>query len=450
MMRIELPEDVLRILRRLNEAGHRAYAVGGCVRDSLLGIAPHDWDICTSALPEEMRAVFEGEHVLDIGLKHGTLTVMRSGRPYEVTTFRIDGAYTDHRHPDGVTFVADVREDLARRDFTVNAMAYHPEEGLIDAFHGMEDLRAGVIRCVGDPMLRFGEDALRILRALRFAATYGFGIDPATLEAALALRGSLGLVAAERKRVELCKLLCGRAAGEIMRTGAPVIGETVPELQAAFGFEQHNPHHLYDVWEHTLHAVDAAPAEEVLRLAVLLHDTGKPDTFTLDASGTGHFYGHAKRSAELAEAALRRLKFDRATETAVTELVRLHDLELSPALMRRRLMQHGEETVRRLIEVQRADAIGTGTCAPAEADARAASLREALQAVLDRQACFQLRDLAVNGRDLAALGLGGPAIGQTLQALLEAVVDERLPNRREVLLEAAGQQARRLAGTPEK
>ena len=438
-MRIKLPEDVLWILGRLNDAGCRAYAVGGCVRDSLLGIAPHDWDICTSALPEQMRAVFAGEHVLDIGLKHGTLTVMRAGKPYEITTFRVDGAYTDHRHPDGVTFVTDVREDLARRDFTVNAMAYHPEEGLIDAFHGMEDLRLGVIRCVGEPMLRFEEDALRILRGLRFAATYGFTVESATLEAAFRLKKSLSLVAAERKRVELCKLLCGRAAEKMLRIGAPVIGEVIPELRGTFGFEQRNPHHRYDVWEHTLHAVAAAEPDEIIRLAMLLHDAGKPDTFSVDEAGVGHFYGHAKRSAELAEAAMSRLKFDRATETAVTELVLHHDLALEPSarMMRRRLMQLGEQTVRRLIAVQRADAVGTGLCDPAEADARAASLREALQAVLDQQACFQLRDLAVNGRDMTALGLRGAAIGRTLQSLLEAVVDERLPNEREALMKEA-------------
>ncbi len=435
-----LPQGALDIMTTLRENGYAAYVVGGCVRDSLLGIAPKDWDLCTSARPEEMKRVFAGCHLVETGLKHGTLTVVLRHVPYEVTTFRVDGAYTDHRHPDGVTFVRDVVKDLARRDFTVNAMAYAPGEGLVDPFGGQQDLRDGLIRCVGVAAERFEEDALRILRALRFASVYGFEIEEHTAEAVHRLYPSLASVAAERIRVELGKLLCGGAAGRILREYTDVMTFLLPEMKAAVGFAQHTPHHRYDVWEHTIRAVEAAPPVEALRLAMLLHDSGKPDAFTMDADGTGHAYGHARISREHAERVLERLKVDHATRDEVLLLVEKHDHPLSceRTLLRRRLSQYGEETLRRLIAVQYADTVAKGTVPEEEARARAQEITNALDALLAQQPCVTLRQLAVRGNDLAAVGVPrGRAIGQCLAFLLEQVVEEKLPNERDALLDAA-------------
>lgn len=437
---LSIPQDADLILRLCRQAGHQAYVVGGCVRDALLGMTPKDWDICTSATPEEMQRIFQGYHVVETGLKHGTLTVVLQHIPYEVTTFRVEEGYADHRHPDQVRFVHDVREDLARRDFTVNAMAWSPEEGLVDAFGGQADLRAGMIRCVGDPYTRFGEDALRILRALRFASTYGFDIDEATAAAIHALHPTLCHVAAERIRVEMGKLLCGRAAAEILRQYPDVLHTILPETQAMYGFEQHTPYHRYDVWEHTLHALAATPAEETLRWAVLLHDAGKPEAFTRDDAGIGHAYGHEKISREKAESAMARLRMDRATWEHVTTLVEVHDIPLPPErrIMKRRLRQLGEYRLRLLIQLQRADAIGTGTRATQEIEQLTTERSQLLEALLAEDACVSLKQLQVNGRDLLAAGVpAGKALGQTLDRLLEEVMEETLPNQREALLARA-------------
>ncbi|MDO4837249.1 MAG: HD domain-containing protein [Clostridia bacterium] len=443
---IQLPPNVERILTLLNRAGYKAYVVGGCVRDALLSKAPKDWDICTSALPDEMERVFQDFRVVETGLKHGTLTVVLDGVPYEITTFRVDGAYTDHRHPDGVTFVTDVREDLARRDFTVNAMAYHPAEGLIDAFGGREDLRRKVIRCVGQPEERFREDALRILRALRFASVYGFTIDEETAEAAHALKETLSLVAAERIRAELGKMLCGQGCGDILRTDRDILGQILPQLTPMFDFPQCSPYHRFDVWEHTVRSVENVPATEVLRFTMLLHDAGKPATFTWDETGVGHFYGHAACSEKIAEAVMTRLRMDKATAQRVMLLVKHHDINLTTdsRLLKRRLNQFGEEALRQLIDVQEADQLAKGTCDPAEIRASAAALRQALDELLASAPCFTLKDLAVNGRDIAALGAKGSAIGDVLQHLLSCVMDDILPNEKDPLLQEAKRMVDRL------
>lgn len=436
---LDVPAGAAWILRRLCSQGHTAYVVGGCVRDSLLGLTPKDWDLCTSATPEEMRRVFSSCHVVETGLKHGTLTVVLDHIPYEVTTYRVDGAYTDHRHPDGVTFVADVKEDLARRDFTVNAMAYHPDKGLVDAFGGQEDLHGGVIRCVGEAERRFNEDALRILRALRFASTYGFTIDESTAAAIHVLKSTLRDVAAERIRVEMAKLLCGRGVGAILREYSDVFTELFPQLAPMVGFEQHTPYHRYDVWEHTVRAVEAAVPTEVMRLTMLLHDSGKPDCFTMDDQGVGHAYGHPKRSAAIAEEILSYLKVDNATHERVLLLVENHDipLEAQRRLLIRRLHQFGEEPLRQLIDVQRADGLAKGTVSGEEIEARAAGLHAALDELLASQPCVTLKDLAVRGGDVTALGIKGRAVGECLNALLEQVMAESIPNDREALLEMA-------------
>ena len=437
---LKLPAGAAFVLRRLKENGFQGYAVGGCVRDSLLGRMPKDWDICTDALPEEMQRVFRDQHVIETGLKHGTLTVMYDHEPYEVTTFRVDGEYTDHRHPDEVRFVRNVVDDLSRRDFTVNAMAWNPDTGLVDAFGGQEDLRAGLIRCVGEPEKRFGEDALRIMRALRFAAVYGFAIEENTAVAAHRLKETLQDVAAERIRVELAKLLCGRGAADILRAYADVICTILPELAPSVGFDQRTPYHAYDVWEHTVRAVENAPANETLRLTMLMHDAGKPAAFTLDSDGVGHAYGHQKISTELAARMLTYLRVDNATRDRVLTLVEHHDWPLSTerTLLKRRLNRLGEEALWQLIDVQRADALGKGTEDPDDVEARIGELRRALTELLAERPCVTLKDMAVNGRDLMAEKIAqGKQLGEMLNWLLGEVLNERLPNEREALLAAA-------------
>lgn len=437
---IRLPSGASLILDTLWRAGHQAYVVGGCVRDSLLGKEPKDWDLCTSATPQQMQQVFAGWHVVETGLQHGTLTVVVDHVPYEVTTFRVDGAYTDHRHPDDVTFVTDVQEDLARRDFTVNAMAYHPSTGVVDAFGGQEDLKRGIIRCVGDAQTRFEEDALRILRALRFSSVYGFDIDDTTARAAHTLKHTLQGVAAERIQVELTKMLCGQGVGMILRQYADVFAQVVPVVLPMIGFDQKTPWHRYDVWEHTVQVVENAPASPALRWAALLHDSGKPSCFTVDEDVVGHAWGHQERSAEIAGQVMSAMKMDNATRDRVVLLTANHDLDMATdtRLLRHHLHTFGEEALRQLLQLQRADECSKGTLDLQEVNTRFDAIEQALDALLATDPCVTLRQLAVNGGDLMALGIPrGKAIGQTLNALLDAVLDERLPNERSALLAEA-------------
>ena len=326
-------------IERLRAAGHEAWIVGGCVRDVLLGRTPTDYDLTTSALPEETEAVFAGERLIETGLQHGTVTVLLEGVPLEITTYRVDGGYTDARHPDGVTFTRSLREDAARRDFTINAMAYAPGEGLQDFFGGQADLSAGVIRAVGEADRRFQEDALRILRAIRFASVLGFELDPETDAAGRRNAPLLQKISVERVFVELSKLLCGPGAGKILRAYPDILGVVLPELTPTVGFAQHNVHHCYDVYTHTAVAVDHVPPEVTLRLAALFHDLGKPATFSMGEDGQGHFYGHPKVSAALAEQILLRLRAPKRLREEVVRLVEVHDWPLStePRLIRRRL-----------------------------------------------------------------------------------------------------------------
>ncbi len=326
---MEIPENVQAVLKTLEAAGHEAWCVGGCVRDALMGRSPEDWDVTSSARPEETLALF-GHRGLPTGLKHGTVTVKTEEGPVEVTTYRIDGTYRDHRRPETVAFSRSLDEDLARRDFTVNAMARNLRGELRDPFGGREDLRRGILRCVGEPDRRFQEDALRILRGLRFAATLGLGIEPGTAAAVRRNRDGLRNIAAERIQAEFFKLLPGKDAAEVLRGCPEAFGVFWPELLAMVGFCQRNRHHCFDVWEHTLHALAAAPGDLVLRCTMLLHDVGKPDSFTLDEQGVGHFYGHPAVSAQLADQMLRELKFDNKTRERVVLLVERHDAQLPP------------------------------------------------------------------------------------------------------------------------
>ncbi len=437
---VSLPPGVALLIQELEAAGFEAWAVGGCVRDSLLGLVPHDWDVCTNARPEQTLCVFAGRRVIETGIKHGTVTVMLDNLPYEVTTYRSDGAYTDSRRPDSVAFVASLREDLSRRDFTVNAMAFHPQKGLRDDFGGAEDLKNKIIRCVGDPGARFSEDALRIMRALRFAATYGFGLEEKTARALLDLKERLLLIAPERIREELMRLITGDSAAFVLRNFAPVLYVVMPELEPMRGFLQYSPYHHLDLWEHTLQAMMAVPAEPVLRLAMLLHDAGKPGCFLRDEKGIGHFYGHSQKSLALAGEIMNRLRFDNQTRQAVEELVLYHDAAI-PATEKnvlRWLSRIGEKRLRQLITVMRADA------AAQHPDKREAKLRDiaalegCLHAVLQKRLPYRLKDLAVTGNDLAGIGiLPGPEMGRVLKTLLDQVMDGQLPNERNMLLKAA-------------
>jgi len=431
----KIPEFVKNVLWTLESAGHQAWCVGGCVRDLRLGREPVDWDVTTSALPEETMAVF-GRCAVPTGLKHGTVTVRTEGQPVEVTTFRKDGTYRDHRRPETVTFTDSLEEDLRRRDFTVNAMALDLRGTFQDPFGGLEDLERGLLRCVGEPDRRFGEDALRILRGLRFSACLGFTPEAETAASIRKNRELLRDIAPERIWAELSRLLTGRGAAEVLRAYPEVVGVFWPELLPMIGFDQRTRHHCYDVWEHTLHALAAVEPDVVLRCTMLLHDVGKPETFTLDDRSHGHFKGHPARSAALAEDMLRRLRVDNATRETVVRLVEWHDRNIprTDQGLRRALRDLGEADLRRLLAVKRADNL-----AQAHQDLLG-EIRKA-ETILDRLlaegACVSFKQLAVDGRDLTALGLHGPAVGQVLNALLDAVVDGDLANDRSILLERA-------------
>ncbi len=432
---IALPQAVRDILQTLQGAGFAAYAVGGCVRDSLLGLTPQDWDICTAARPEETAACFSDRRVLLTGARYGTVTLFLGEEGFEITTFRAESDYLDARHPSGVRFLESLQADLARRDFTVNAMAADETGRVVDPFGGQADLARGILRCVGAPSARFSEDALRILRALRFSARFDLQIEEETAEALHAQRERLAFVARERVQKELCGLLCAKAAGRILREFPDVLGQVLPELLPCVGFDQKNAHHLYDVWTHTSLAVDAAPQEKTVRLALLLHDLAKPACFTLDEQGTGHFYGHAARGAQTAAQILSRLCFDRETVTRVSALVAHHSDDLtSPRVLRRLIAALGEEDTQNLLQLCRADRIATGTRAPEKVEEECAEWTRALQGVLTQKFARSAHELALGGRELMALGLRGAQIGQMQKQMLEAVLDGALENTHDALL----------------
>lgn len=442
---ISLPKDVAWLLRQLNRAGYPAYVVGGCVRDSLLGRTPGDWDICTGALPEQTRTVFAGQRLLLTGLKHGTVAVVLAGKPYEITTFRVDGAYADHRHPDAVCFVPGVEQDLARRDFTVNAMAWHPDSGLVDCFGGQRDLQARVIRCVGDPDARFAEDALRILRAIRFAAQLDFSIDPATEAAAQRLRNTVQTVSGERIFAELDRLLNSPAAGRVLERYGRILAGAIPEVDPCIGCTQPGKWHCYDVWQHTAVAVGAVQQDQdpgtrrILRWTTLLHDMAKPLCRVEGADGAAHFPGHNQRGARLADAILHRLKAPNALRQEVVSLVGVHDAPLpdtEPEILRL-LGQHGESWLARLCAVKQADldahaANAAVAARRAEVEGFAARMHR-----LARTGCYSLRQLKVGGGDALTAGIRpGPAVGQALDTLLQRVMTGTLSNERPALLAA--------------
>ena len=429
-----LPQYVTDCIRALEAAGFAAYCVGGCVRDHCLGLQPADFDLCTSALPEQTEAVFSGKQLVLAGKKHGTVGVITSGTVVEITTFRTEGTYRDNRHPDWVAFVPDVEADLARRDFTVNAMAWSPDRGFADPFGGREDLKNKVLRAVGNPEQRFREDSLRILRGVRFAVRYGLTVEDATMEAMAAQAPLMKNLARERVFEELCKLLPLVTAEDLLRF-APILGEVLPPLKAQFGFRQHSPHHAYNIFTHTAHVVETVPGNLSLRWAALLHDLGKPACFTLDEQGRGHFLGHAGVGAEMAEDLLRQLKAPNALREQVVILISHHMTKLPTEKkgLRRWIGRLGWDTLDALLTLQEADMGSKGTGKPAEM-VQFPEIRELLEEIRQEDACLSLRDLKVNGHDLMALGITGKAIGQTLNHLLEQVLDEALPNSKDALL----------------
>lgn len=436
---IRLPGQVADIIHTLQRAGFEAYAVGGCVRDSILGREPDDWDITTSAKPEQVKALFG--RTVDTGIKHGTVTVLKDRTGYEVTTYRIDGEYEDGRHPKDVVFTASLEEDLKRRDFTINAMAYNEEQGLVDLFDGIGDIERKVLRCVGDPAERFREDALRMMRAVRFSAQLGYEIEERTEEAMAKLAGTLEKISAERIATELVKLLVSDHPEKLRtcwETGMTAV--FFPEFDRMMETGQNNPHHCYSVGEHTIRSLMEVRADRVLRLAMLLHDSGKPVTKTTDEAGIDHFHGHVQESARIAKRLLRRLKFDNDTTDRVVRLVSAHDVWILPDAkhMRRAMNRLGEDLFPELFEVKEADMKAQSLYERKEKENLLLQLRQIYEEVKAAGACVTLKDLAVNGSDLIAAGMRpGKELGVVLKALLEEVLEDPSCNERDRLLKRA-------------
>ena len=436
---MNLPADVSKIINILESNGHEAYAVGGCVRDCILGKVPHDWDITTSALPEQVKSLFD--RTFDTGIEHGTVTVLLHGEGYEVTTYRVDGKYEDGRHPKEVTFTASLEEDLRRRDFTINAMAYNDSRGLVDLFGGKEDLDAGIIKAVGNPTERFTEDALRMLRALRFSAQLGFEIESATYQAICDLAPTLERISAERIQVEMVKLVTSdhpERLREVYNTGLSKV--FFPELDVMMECEQHNKHHMYTVGEHAIKSMELAPADKVIRLTMMLHDVAKPACKTTDEKGQDHFKMHPVKGVDMARAVLRRLKFDNDTTDKVCNLVKNHDdrPEINERNVRRMIIRVGQENFNDLLSVKRADTLAQSMYHREEKLAYIDELEGMYQSVIAAGDCLRIKDLKINGKDLISLGVPqGQKIGAILNELFDEVVDSPELNNREYLFKRA-------------
>ncbi|MEE0050710.1 MAG: HD domain-containing protein [Acutalibacteraceae bacterium] len=433
---MDMPKNVDIAINLLQSAGFEAYAVGGCVRDSLLGKTPNDWDITTSAKPEDMKSVFINFHCIDTGIKHGTVTVVIDGEPLEITTFRLDGEYEDNRHPKSVTFTSNLGADLGRRDFTVNAMAYSKMTGTVDLFGGQNDLKNKIIRCVGDPDRRFNEDALRILRALRFASALDFEIEEKTAQSLLKNRALLGNISEERIAKELLKLVCGKGAKRILTDFAPVLFEILPELQPMYKNSHDNPHHCYDIYEHTLIAVESIDPEPTLRFAMLLHDCGKPAVKKFDENGVAHFYGHQRISAEISAQILARLKVSNKFRDEILFLVSNHDrweLYENTEKMPRYLSKFGLDGVLKLLKVMRADVLAQSPEYRYRLD-QIADAEEIAKNLAAQKPCLSLSELQINGRTLMDIGIPqGRKLGAVLAQLLDEVIDGVTKNTQEAL-----------------
>lgn len=439
-MELKIPEKAEIILHTLEEAGYEAYVVGGCVRDSILGRSPDDWDITTSAKPEEVKALFR--RTVDTGLIHGTVTVMLDKEGFEVTTYRVDGEYEDGRHPKEVSFTASLEEDLKRRDFTMNAMAYNPKRGLVDLFGGVQDMENRIVRCVGNPVERFTEDALRILRAVRFSAQLGFSIEGETLKAISALAPNLKYVSAERIQVELLKLLVSPHP-DYLRTAyeAGITKEILPEFDRCMETEQNTPHHCYTVGEHTLQSLLNIRADKVLRLTMLLHDFGKPFVKRTDENGRDHFKIHGPEGEKMAVSILRRLKMDNDTIRKVRSLIKWHDFRPKgdAVSVRKAISMIGEELFPLYLEVQRADILAQSLYKREEKLKRLSSVKALYKEIMDRGECISLKTMDLTGRDLIDAGYApGKELGEILERLLAHVLENPEDNKKEILLKLAG------------
>lgn len=437
-MVFKLPEKVNNIINLLKRSGYEAYAVGGCVRDMVMGIEPHDFDITTSATPEETEKVFADFKLVETGIKHGTVTVVSEHEPFEITTYRIDGDYLDNRHPDFVKFSRNLGDDLARRDFTVNTLCFNGQDGLVDLFGGQEDIANGIIRCVGNPEKRFSEDALRIMRAIRFSSTLGFSIEEETARCIHSQKNLLKNIAAERIREEFVKLITGKNAAEVIREYHDVIEVFIPEFAALFGCEQNTPYHIYDVAEHTLHALEAAEDDRELKITMFFHDIGKPLAKTTDANGTDHFKGHARIGAQMCVDVLKRMRFDNKTVERVSTLVGIHSEHCPKTEAEAKLMlcEVGEEYYRGFMKVRRADCLAKAN--PHSHDEKLEKMRLFLDEIIGNNECYRLKDLKINGNAVKSIGVSdGKKINEILQKLLFEVIEDSEKNNKQYLLARA-------------
>jgi tRNA nucleotidyltransferase (CCA-adding enzyme) len=427
-----------KLISIIENYGYEAFEVGGCVRDFLMNRHCDDIDITTSATPDEVEKALtsNGVRYIETGLKHGTVTALVDGDTFEITTYRTDGAYKDSRHPEEVIFVTDIKDDLSRRDFTINAIAYNESTGIIDLFGGRQDLDNKIIRAVGDPDIRFKEDALRIMRAIRFASVLSFDIEPKTKQALFDNKELLKNVSSERIFTELSKLLMGDNVFNVLKEYKEIIAVVVPEVEAIFNIPQNTRWHIYDVWEHTCKAVEQSPKDLAIRITMLLHDIGKAYTKTTDEKGTDHFKGHQKVSAEYAQTALKRLKVSNEIYDRVMFLVPIHDMHIGTdkKKIKKWLSKVGENNLRDLIEVKRSDKLAQNPEMTGEELANLDITQKVLDNVINDGEAFTVKDLAVNGNDLMAMGFYGKEIGEKLSLLLENVIDGKIQNKKDILI----------------
>lgn len=435
-LRMILPAPINNALAKLTQQGFEAFVVGGCVRDAMMGIDPKDFDIATNATPTDVQRVFIDFPVFETGIQHGTVTVLIDSHPLEITTYRIDGEYIDKRRPLNVEFTNSIIEDLSRRDFTINAMAYSNETGLVDPFNGRKAINEKLICCVGEPTKRFEEDALRILRAVRFAAVFGFEIETRTKDALMKAKETILTVATERITAEFTRMICGDYIESILLEYADLIAVFIPEIIPSIQFDQKNPYHAHDVYTHTVKVVSNVPPYLSLRLAALFHDIAKPQTHTTDINGVGHFYGHQILGARTAKTILDRMKFDNETKQRTYELVYFHDIQIKsePKAVKRVLNRFSESFFEDLIDLKKADILGQNP----EMKGRIKDIDNLLaiyKNVIKENACFKLKDLAINGNDLISIGIpGGRKIGKILMDCLNQVINERIQNNKEEMI----------------
>ena len=448
-MKIDMPSAPSFIVKRLEEKGFECFAVGGCVRDSLIGREVNDWDFTTNATPDEIIQCFSDYTTIDIGKRYGTICVVIENENFEITTYRTDGDYNDARHPESVCFSKKLEDDLSRRDFTVNALAYNDKVGVVDLFNGLDDLEYGVIRCAGEPDVRFTEDALRIMRALRFASTYGFSIEQKTAESIIKNKNKLNMVASERIVVELTKLLLGDHCDFILRRYKDVIATIIPEVEVMFNFDQKSLHHNKDLWKHTVSAVKHTPSDEIMRTTMLLHDLGKPMTVSTDEKGHCHFHNHPKLSAEMASTILKRLKYPSAFISNVRLLIEYHDVRFKPdpVIIKKYLRKIGVDNMRKLLIIQRADILAQSFYQREEKLSTLDAVCKEFERIINSDECYSLDGLNINGKDIIHLGVSkGEHIGQVLSKCLDKVIDGSLPNSKEELLEFSKHMVKSLEG----